>query len=397
MLVLGKKIDLEKKMKACGIIVEYNPFHNGHKYHLEKAKTLSKADLVIAVMSGNFLQRGEPAILNKWLRAKMALLSGVDLVIELPSIYSTDVGEFFAKGAIKILNELKVDSLVFGSEMGDVDVLKKIVSFTEETEFSNKIKELLKEGMSYPNAMRLLVEEKFGKDSLNPNNILGIEYLRAIKSTKSFIKPMTIKREKVGYYEEGFVDKIASATGIRKMINEREIENLAQLMPEESYKILTENLDNIADFSHYFLLLKFKALNDKKSLEKTLDMEEGLWNRVYQCLKDSNTLEEFMESFVNKRYTLSRTKRILIHMLLDINISDRDKPLSYIRALAFNESGAKYIKYLKKEFDIKIMSSNKNINEFCSNVEFFQKELDRDEIYKLIHPYEDEKFAIKIK
>lgn len=383
-------------MKACGIIVEYNPFHNGHKYHLEKAKDLGSGDLVIALMSGNFLQRGEPAILNKWLRAKMALENGVDLVIELPSVYSTESGEFFARGAIKILNELKVESLVFGSESGEIELLEEIVSFTEEKEFIQRVKEVLKEGVSYPNVMKRLVEERFGKDSLNPNNILGIEYIRAIKKTKSSIKPLTIKRDKVGYYDEGFVDEIASATGIRKLITQEEWSKIEKVVPKVSYELLKKNASNLATLSDYFLLIKFKVLNSKESLKEILDMEEGLWNRVYEIMRTSSNLEEFMKKFVNRRYTLSRTKRVLIHILLDIKSCDRNIEVPFIRALAFNEKGGKYIKYLKKEFDIRVMSSNKNVNEFCKNIEIFQKELDRDEIYKLMHKYEEEKYAIII-
>lgn len=384
-------------MKACGIIVEYNPFHNGHKYHLEKAKELGKADLVIAIMSGNFLQRGEPAILNKWLRAKMALLNGVDMVIELPSFYSTESAEFFAKGSIKILDKLKVNSIVFGSEFGEIEKLSEIVDFTMEEGFSEKVKTLLKEGKSYPNVMKELIEEKFEKGSLNPNNILGIEYIRAIKNLNSTINPLTIKREKIGYFDEGAVDKIASATGIRKMIKDKNYRELEEVVPQKTYEILMENLEKTAFLEDYFHFIKFKVLNDKKSLINISDMEEGLWNRVYEKMGSSNNLEEFMEKFVNKRYTLSRTKRILIHILLNIKKDIRNTEPPFIRALAFNEIGAKYIKYLKKEYGIKVMASNKNVGEFCENLEFFQEELDRDNIYKMVHNYIDEKFSITTK
>ena len=150
-------------MKACGLIVEYNPFHNGHKYHLMKAREITKCDLTIACMSGNYLQRGEPALLNKWLRAEMAIENKVDLVVELPSFYSNESAEIFALGAIKILDYLRADSICFGSEVGEVEILQDIVKFSERKEFSEKIKELLKEGISYPNAMRILIEEEFGE------------------------------------------------------------------------------------------------------------------------------------------------------------------------------------------------------------------------------------------
>lgn len=382
-------------MKACGIVVEYNPFHNGHKYHLEKSKELSGADLIIAVMSGNFLQRGEPAILNKWLRAKMAVEAGVDLVIELPTIYSTESAEFFASGAIDILSTLKCKSIVFGSEIGEIDKLQEIVDYSMTEEFSSEIKKLLKEGMSYPNAMKIILENQFGEDSLNPNNILGIEYLKAIGNKKAKIKPLTIKREKVGYHELGFTDKIASATGIRKLIFDKEYKVMKKLLPEASYEIIMENLDNIAKLEDYFDFIKFRVINDKSSLIEISDMEEGLWNRVYEKMLVSKSYKDFMEKFTSKRYTLSRTNRILVHILLNIKKNQRLSQTPFIRALAFNDEGAKYIKYLKKEFNVKVMSSNKNVEEYVSNIEIFQEEIGRDEIYKLAHEYEDYKFAYK--
>ena len=382
-------------MKACGIVVEYNPFHNGHKYHLEKSRELSGADLVIAVMSGNFLQRGEPAIVNKWARAKMAVENGVDLVIELPSFYSTESAEFFARGALEILNKLRVETLVFGSEIGEIETLRRIVEFSGTEKFSEEIKELMKEGISYPNGMRILIEKEFGEGSLNPNNILGIEYIRAIEKIGSGIKPITIKREKVGYYEEGFVDKIASATGIRKMLLDKRYEELKELMPLESYEILLSQEANFANIEDYYHFIKFKVLNDRNSLENISDMEMGLWNRVYEKIQISENFEQFMKNFVNKRYTLSRTKRILIHILLNIKTGERDVKPPFIRALAFNDKGREYIKYLKKNYEVKVMSSNKNIGEFSEDISLFQKELDRDSIYKLVHYYVDEKFAIK--
>lgn len=384
-------------MKAVGLIVEYNPFHNGHKYHLEKAKEISQAEVSIACMSGNFLQRGEPALLNKWTRAKMALNNGVDLVVELPSFYSNQAAQFFAHGAISMLNNLKADSIVFGSECGEIELLENIVDYTEEEDFSNKIKELLKNGKSYPNAMNELITLKFEEGSLHPNNILGIEYIRAIKKLKSPIKALTIKREKVAYYDQNINDKIASATGIREFIKNGDFESIKTVVPPETYEILMENCDKFAYLDDYFLLIKYRVIADKNNLSEICDMEQGLWNRVYESVKNSNNLEGFMEKFVNRRYTLSRTKRILTHILLNIENDERkqtQKEVPFIRVLAFNNKGAKYLKYLKKEFEINVLSSNKNINELLGNKEFFDKELDRDNIYKLIHPYIDEKFAI---
>jgi predicted nucleotidyltransferase len=330
----------------------------------------------------------------------MAVENGVDLVVELPSFYSNESAEIFALGAIKILDSLKSDSICFGSEAGEVESLQNIVEFSETKEFSERVKELLKDGISYPNAMRILIEEEFGENSLNPNNILGIEYIRAIKKIKSEIKPFTIKREKVGYFDLGFKDEIASATGIRAMLKEKEYDKLKKLMPPKTYEILMNNLDKLAFLDDYYTLIKFKVLNDRDNLRNITDMEEGLWNRVYDICKKTSTLDEFMKEFVNKRYTLSRTKRILCHILLNLTNKEREvvkQELPFVRVLAFNKKGAEYLKYLKKEHEIVPLISNKNVNNLLQDKELFERELARDEIYKLIHPYTDQKFAINKK
>ncbi|MBP9479820.1 MAG: nucleotidyltransferase family protein, partial [Sebaldella sp.] len=233
-----------------------------------------------------------------------------------------------------------------------------------------------------------------------PNNILGIEYIRAIKKIKSEIKPFTIKREKVGYFDLGFKDEIASATGIRAMLKEKEYDKLKKLMPPKTYEILMNNLDKLAFLDDYYTLIKFKVLNDRDNLRNITDMEEGLWNRVYDICKKTSTLDEFMKEFVNKRYTLSRTKRILCHILLNLTNKEREvvkQELPFVRVLAFNKKGAEYLKYLKKEHEISPLVSNKNVNNLLQDKELFERELARDEIYKLIHPYTDQKFAINKK
>lgn len=203
-------------MKATGIVVEYNPFHNGHRYHLQKAKELNPDSIIIAVMSGDFVQRGEPSIVDRWTKAKMALANGIDIVVELPVFYSSQSAEIFAKGAVGILEELRCNSMVFGSESGEIEELKRISTLQESDEFKIKLKERLKEGHSYPTAHSLTMKEILGESELNSNDILGLEYIKAIRYWKSSIIPMTLKREKVGYHDTNIVGDFASATKIRE-------------------------------------------------------------------------------------------------------------------------------------------------------------------------------------
>ncbi len=387
-------------MKAVGLIVEYNPFHNGHKYHLDNSLELSKCDVSIAIMSGNYLQRGKPSIVNKWLRTKMALANGVDVVVELPSFYSTGASTNFAFGAIQIANELEVDSIVFGSEVGNIEKLEEMarLQIGKNKGFNNIIKEEMAKGLSYPNAINNAYEEILGiKGILSPNNILGIEYIKAIIESGSKIKTFTIKREKADYYQEGIIEKIASATGIRKMLEEKKYDEVREVVPEKTYKILINNLDKLSHIKDMYPYIRYTIIRDKDRLKHIQDMEEGLWNRFYQVAKDAKTYEEFLSGISSKRYTISRIKRILVHILLgieEVEVEEAKKELPYVRILGYSKKGAKYLKNLKKEKELKYIISLKNAEKIVNKKEYLDKELDRDRIYKNFYDYEDEKFAI---
>jgi len=387
-------------MKAVGLIVEYNPFHNGHKLHLQKAKEISNADISIAIMSGNFLQRGEPALLNKWLRARMAIENGVDIVIELPSFYSNQSAEIFAEGAVKIADRLLCDSIVFGSEENDINKLIKLaqIQLDKNNSFHTLVKEKLEKGLSYPNSLALAYEELYNeKNILNPNNILGIEYIKALKKINSSTKALNICREKVGYFQKDTVDKIASATGIRQMLRNKDYEKVKEVVPEATYDILMNNLAKLSQLKDFYPLIRFSLIKDKDKLQNIQDMEEGLWNRLYDCAKKNTDFDAFIKDLSNPRYTQSRINRVLSHILLGIEtneVEEARKNLPYIRVLAYNEVGAKYMKYLKKEFNINFIISLKNAERIVENKNFLDKELDRDSIYKMQYPYEDEAFAI---
>ncbi len=387
-------------MKAVGLIVEYNPFHNGHKYHLEKAMEVTASQISIAIMSGNYLQRGEPALVNKWLRTEMALSNGVDIVVELPSFYSTGASTNFAFGAIQIANELGIDTIVFGSELGEIELLTKMAKIQVEKnkEFEGLIKKHMDMGLSYPNAINNAYEEYFGmKGILNPNNILGIEYIKAIIESKSSIKAETIKREKVDYHENFSRDKIASASGIRKMLEEGRYEEVKEVVPAKTYEILMENLDKLSHIKDMYSYIRYTIIRDKDRLRDIQDMEEGLWNRFYNCAKEAKSYDEFMEKVVSKRYTISRIKRILIHILLgieEVEVKKAKEKLPYIRILGYSKKGAKYLKNLKKERDLEYIISLKNAEKIVYDKSYLDRELDRDMIYKDFYDYEDEKFAI---
>jgi predicted nucleotidyltransferase len=385
-------------MKAVGLIVEYNPFHNGHKYHLEKAMEIAKGDVSIAVMSGNFLQRGEPALLNKWLRTEMAIENGVDVVVELPSFYSNQTAEIFGEGAIKIIDRLKCSSIVFGAEEGDVSKLTNLAEIQLGDDFHRIIKEKLATGFSYPNCVAMTYEEICGeKNILNPNNILGIEYIKALKKFESKTEALCIKREKVGYHDTEITDKIASASGIRKMLFEERYMEIKEVLPKASYDIIMNNLDKCAKFENFYPLIRFSLIKDKESISSIQDMEEGLWNRLYKGALKNRDFEGFMKDISSSRYTQSRINRVLSHVLLKMEkdeIEDARKGLPYIRVLGYSSKGAEYMKMLKKEYGIEFIISLKNAEKIVENKVFLDREIDRDTIYKMLYPYEDRPFAI---
>ena len=237
--------------KTVGIIAEYNPFHNGHYYHLQKAKQEAEADFCVAVISGNFTQRGETSIVNKWAKAYMAICGGADLVIELPTLYSVSSAENFANGAIKILDSLKiVDSFAFGAEADDLATLNNIanVLYNEPRGYTNILSHELKKGISYPmareNALMMYLNDikRYANVLGSPNNILAIEYLKALKTQKSHLEPIMIKRQKVYYNENRIVDGFASATGIRDIMKRKQYADLRKVVPNSTYQILGQQV-----------------------------------------------------------------------------------------------------------------------------------------------------------
>lgn len=341
-------------MKVAGIIVEYNPFHNGHLYHLNKTKEITQADIVVAVMSGNFIQRGEPAIVNKWARTKMALLNGVDVVFELPFIYACNSAEIFAYGAVSILNELRVDYIVFGSEEGDIEPLNSVAQILafEEDKFKMLLKNYLKKGHSFPKARELAIKSISDVDiHFTPNNILGIEYLKWLLRKSSKVQPFTIKRIESNYNDTRILrNQIASATAIRNNINDLEL--IKKVVPKASFDILVEEFTNGRGpvfMNDLFDLFVYRGIINKRFLDNQLDVKEGIQNRFYKNLLDYDNVKDFLLSIKSKRYTLTRLQRIFIHSLLDTQLNQQNilRLTPYIRVLGFNDKGKNYLNKIK--------------------------------------------------
>ena len=337
-------------MRVVGIVAEYNPFHNGHQYHIEQAKKIANADYAVVVMSGNFVQRGAPAIMPKHLRAKAALSCGADLVLELPVCYATGTAEQFAYGAVSLLNKLGcVDAICFGSECGNVDELSELAHIlcNESFEYKNELQLNLCLGLSFPaareTALNILYPDKnYGQILSEPNNILGIEYLKALYRLNSNIEPFTIQRAISHYHDENLQEQFSSATAIRNTLASKGFSDLAGQIPSDCISIC-ENFYHkrypiyANDFS---LLLKFKLLGESaESLTTYADVSEELANRIYNHLNDYISFEQFCERLKTKEITYSRISRALIHILLGIKKSDYNE-IGYVRVLGFRETTA---------------------------------------------------------
>ncbi len=353
-------------MKSVGLVVEYNPFHNGHLYHLTKSKALVEADVVIVVMSGHFTQRGEPTVVNKWLRTEMALFNGADLVVELPYAYSVQHASLFAHGAISILEHLKVDEVVFGSECGEIDILKSHQAFIQSEAYQQAFQSFLSTGDSVPRASEKALQQLMQHQSFKaaPNDTLGLHYLNAIDQLQANIIPKTIQRIHSHYHETAPVhDAIASATSVRALRQAHE--SITSYVPKTVATSLAqdESITGVYhDFEAYFPMLKQKILTlTPFHLVQIHDMEEGLEYRLYDAMMKSQSFDEFMNHVKTKRYTRTRIQRICAHILTHttkdyIASLHLSKPAPYVRILGTTQAGRHYLKQIKKEVTVPIYS-----------------------------------------
>lgn len=360
-------------VKACGLIVEYNPLHNGHIYHIQSAKKVSKADCVIAVMSGPFLQRGEPAIIDKFHRTKSALKNGVDIVLELPYPYAVQSSKKFAKGAVQTLHEIGVSSICFGSESGLItDFTTSYHLFKEkESLYTKTLQEKLKLGVSFPRAS-MLAHEKIGLttgqlDLSKPNNILGFSYIRSILDNNLPIEPLTIKRKNNDYHEQTITNPIASATSIRKQLvtNDKLTEDVMKTMPPGSIEQLIQYKQKVEtwhQWENYFPLIHYRVMTMSiQELGEIYGIDEGLEYRIKETSKNATSFKQWLDTIKTKRYTWTRLQRIFVHILTntkkdDLKEFDNLQTIPYIRLLGFTNTGRQYLNENKKKMNIPIFT-----------------------------------------
>lgn len=327
-------------MKILGITAEYNPFHNGHLYHIEQSKRITNADGVVAVMSGSFVQRGDIAICDKWSRANMAIQGGADLVIELPVIFSSQSAEFFARGAVGILEALGADYISFGTESNNIDNLIALAKFlkTPDEKFNKILSDKLSIGLSYPTARSEALRE-YGFTLNSPNDILAVEYLKANKT----MKPIGVKR--IDSEHDGY----GSASYIRNLILNRK--DYSSFVPDFTYEIIEKcKKDGVAPNCISNLDTAITAILRNISsddLSEIRDVSEGLENRIKASADKSASIAEIADDIKTKRYTHSRIRRIIVNTLLGITKDTADLTPSYIRVLAMNETGMKILKEKK--------------------------------------------------
>jgi predicted nucleotidyltransferase len=331
---------------SYGIICEYNPFHNGHIYHLNKVKELAKDDVIILVLSGNYTQRGDISIIEKFDKAEIALEYGVDLVVELPFEFSTQSSDIFARGAVQILNHLGVEYIVFGSESNDIVKLNNLANIQNSIEYNYEVKKLMKEGESYPKATASALKHLHGEDVSTPNDILALSYIREIKNINSNITPLSIKRTN-DFNSNKIQGNIISANLIRNNLDKIEI---AKYVPKNAIK----NYYKV----NYFNYLKYKILSDNDlSIYQTVD--EGIENKLKKGIIDSFTLEDLILSIKSKRYTYNKINRMFIHILTSFTKEEatKRKEIKYIRVLGFNKKGKDYLNKIKKNISVPIYTN----------------------------------------
>lgn len=423
-------------MKVVGLITEYNPFHNGHKYHIEEAKRVTGADYAIAVMSGNFVQRGAPAIIDKYSRTEMALQNGIDLVLELPVCYATGSAEFFAHGAVSLLDKLGIiDFLCFGSEAGDVTLLEEAARFLNNTSaaFDVRLQSFLKDGFTYPaarlKALKLSLEEKglsnaqeLTKVLTEPNNILGIEYIKALLSLSSSIIPVTIQRKSAHYHDSRLAEVnsvdatytpeqpkhleevaavISSATAIRKAINNKDdnptynyFADLELSIPTNVHQILSDNYLKTfpiteEDFSQ---IIKYKLLSeDKKTLTSYVDITKDLADRLKNIPDLNLSISELCQHIKTKNYTLTRINRAMFHLLLNIKAEcfdeyNRNSYVAYARVLGVKKESTHLLRKIEAYATIPLITKVSKADKHLDNLgmSMFSEDLFASHLYNQV-------------
>lgn len=352
-------------MKILGLIVEYNPFHLGHLYHLNKAKEIVKPDVTIAVMSGHFVQRGEPAISNKWTRASIAINNGIDLVIELPFVYSVQSADYFAHGALDLLAKLNVTDIVFGSESGDINIFIDIAHTIKNNKeaYNNLVKEQMNLGLRYPDACNQALTILMNKTITTPNDLLGLAYVKEVVDHNYPIDLHCIKR--TNDFHSLKLDSISSASAIRHALkNKIDISN--QFCNYEDYQ-------EFYFFDDLYPFLRYKVLTTSNEDLKQLHLvDEGIENLIKNKITTCSSMEELVTSLTSKRYTRSRIQRMLIHILMNNTITaiDEAMDIDYIRILKMNDVGQAYLNKIKKSCEYKLVTNFSSYQHPALELEF---------------------------
>lgn len=373
-------------MSVIGIVCEFNPFHNGHKYLIDSVKT--ENDIVVAVMSGNFVQRGEPAIFPKETRVKAALLSGIDIVLELPFVYASASAEFFAFNAVKILSDFGCDKIAFGTENADIESLNKAVDILLNEDFDNEVKKYYSDGVSFPVARQMAFDKfNINCDISTPNNILAVEYIKAIRKLNAKIEPITVNRKGAGYNDTNAVDEFASATHIRQLIYNNE--SFEKYIPDYLLDLYNEDIKNGRYVStDKFDLAAFSILRSKlgDDLTDIANMGEGLDNRIKSAIKNNIQLSKLYDEIKTKRYTHTRIKRAVLSTILDVESSDLEIAPPYCRVLGFNTKISSKMGELAKNSKLPFVAVYSDIVNLSSeNAEkIFELENKSTDFYNLI-------------
>ena len=343
-------------MEIIGIVAEYNPFHNGHLYQIQKIKEKYPDSILVAVVSSTFTQRGTVSILNKWTKTKIALDNHIDIVIELPFVYATQSSDIFAKGAVALLNKLKVTRIIFGTERDNLNEL----SLSADIQLNNKeyhklVKLYLSKGLNYPTATNKALEDLTGQVVTTPNDLLALSYIKEIKSNNYQIKYENIKRTS-SYHGTEINNNITSASNIRKLYQEnKDIDNLIPYSKEQLYKV---------DMNKFLPLLKYQIFLNQDNLNKYQTVDEGIEGRIIKYITKSSTYEELINNIKTKRYTYNKISRMLLHILISFTKEEAQNiNIDYIRLLGFSSNGKNYLNKIKKELDVPLITGyKKNIS-----------------------------------
>lgn len=406
-------------MKVLGIVSEYNPFHKGHEYHLKESKNSISADFVVCVMSGNFLQRGEPALFNKWIRAEAAIKCGIDIVFELPAPYACNSAEHFAQKAISILDRLGcVTHISFGSESGNIhDIIKMADPLLFESEdYKKSLKNYMDKGLSFPRANQLAAQDCSSTIDpsilSNPNNILGLEYIKALYAEKSSIKPITIKRHLTDYHDTSINSHthICSASAIRSHLESgHSLNSMKNFIPEASFETMKHYMASKIKptfYSDFFGLIQYKLLSSSpEDLRKIFSVREGIEYRLIEMAKKSSTLEDLIMGIKTKRYLRTGIQRMLTHILLNITKEDmlyfNKSDSHYGRLLAASSNGLSLLNLIKRKglSDMPLITNiNKEVHSSTSIAKLLKYDILANDIYNLVSlPLRKQDFSDYIK